>query len=200
MPQCTFCQDTFLCEKGISLEAFNLGAVQYVSSYSRIPSSYCCPQERAEDYWNYSSLDPSLYQIHVPGTPHCICTMSNLTQHSLLSHISALLPRLKILWWSVFPSCLWVYCLVPQGITMSIPPVSLLKPTAMQSHVISVAARICVTLFLWHTIRHCCILQFSDLWLSKDCIWSLLLQPLSLFTTCSTGESPSQWIHAGPMN
>lgn len=40
----------FLCEKGISLEAFNWWAVQYVSNYSRITYSYCCPQERAEKY------------------------------------------------------------------------------------------------------------------------------------------------------
>lgn len=68
MPQCTFCQDTFLCEKGISLEAFNLGAVQYVSSYSRIPSSYCCPQERAENYL--------IIEITVPWIPAYTKSMS----------------------------------------------------------------------------------------------------------------------------
>lgn len=40
---------------------------------------------------------------------------------------------------AVFPDCLWVYCLVPQGITMNIPPASLLISTPLQSQVISVA-------------------------------------------------------------
>lgn len=45
---------------------------------------------------------------------------------------------------AVSSGCLWVYWLVPQGITINMPPASLLISAALQSQVISVAARICV--------------------------------------------------------
>lgn len=76
-----------------------------------------------------------------------------MTQCSLLSHISALLSELKFFVDSSWLSWLPVGVLSgPQGITVNIPPASLLKSDVLQSQVISVAAR----------IRVSCLLYFCD--------------------------------------
>lgn len=64
---------------------------------------------------------------------------------------------------AVFPGCLWVYCLVPQGITVNIPPASLLISTPLQSQVISVAEWISVSHLLFVTY-HKTLLQPAVPW------------------------------------